>query len=307
MMNYATIYQNEKKFLSLTSLYPQEFDELLPTFTQQWYKYHKHFGAHGKRRKAPKLSYQNDTRTLATVEDKLFYILVYLKNNPTQEFQAASFDIDQGQASRWINILSKILEKALKKLDVLPCQQGSALAQFLEDKDIDILIIDGMEQRTRRAVDADAQKDKYSGKKKDHTIKNQVISHPNQYVFFLSKTYSGKIHDSKIAPTENCTYPQGVRLYKDTGYLGYTPESVVEMAPFKKPRKKELSVLQEWFNKTVAQVRIAVEHAIAGIKRCRVIKERCRVQYKLRERFLLIATGLHNLRVNSSCRLYARL
>lgn len=166
MMNYITIYQNKKKFLSLTSLYPQEFDELLAPFAQEWYKYHKHFDAHGKRRKAPKLSYKNDTRTLATVEDKLFYILIYLKNNPTQEFQAATFDIDQGQANRWINILSKVLEKTLKKLDVLPCQQGDALAQFLKEKEIDILIIDGMEQRTGRAIDKEAQRDKYSGKKK---------------------------------------------------------------------------------------------------------------------------------------------
>ncbi len=166
MMNYATIYQNDKKFLSLTSLYPQEFDELLSAFAQEWYKYHKHYDAFGKRRKAPKLSCQNDRRTLPAVEDKLFYILVYLKNNPTQEFQAATFDIDQGQANRWINTLSNILEKALKKLDVLPCQNGSALAQFLKEKDIDILIVDGMEQRTKRAIDKEAQKDKYSGKKK---------------------------------------------------------------------------------------------------------------------------------------------
>lgn len=166
MLNYETIYQNKKKFLSLTSLYPQEFDELSLNFAEEWYKYHKHFDSHGKRRKAPKMSYQNDTRTLAKVEDKLFYILVYLKNNPTQEFLAASFDINQGQASRWVNILSKILERALKKMDVLPCQEGSALALFLKDKDIDILIIDGMEQRTKRAIDKEVQKDKYSGKKK---------------------------------------------------------------------------------------------------------------------------------------------
>lgn len=132
-----------------------------------------------------------------------------------------------------------------------------------------------------------------------------MISTPNQYVFFLSKTYSGKVHDSKIAHTEDCTYPEGIRLYKDTGYVGYIPKSVIEMAPFKKPRKKQLSILQKWFNKTISTVRIAVEHAIAGIKRCRIIKERCRVKYHLRELFLLIATGLHNFRVISPHRKYS--
>ena len=95
-----------------------------------------------------------------------------------------------------------------------------------------------------------------------------MISAQNQYVFFLSKMYSGKTYDSKIAQTEDCTYPKKIRLYKDMGYLGYSPKSVVEMAPFKKPKLKDLSTLQKWFNKTVSQVRVTVEHAIAGIKRC---------------------------------------
>ena len=166
MMNYETIYQNEKKFLSLTSLYPQEFDTLLSVFATKWYKYHKHFDMFGKRRKAPKISYQNDTNTLARVEDKLFFILVYLKNNPLQEFMALSFEIDQSHASRWIKVLSEVLCNSLKKLDVLPCQNGSALKSFLEDREIDCLIIDAVEQRTVRAVDTEAQADNYSGKKK---------------------------------------------------------------------------------------------------------------------------------------------
>ena len=166
MMNYNTIYQNDKKFLSLTSLYPQEFDELLAVFSEKWYQYHKHFDSHGKRRKSPKPSYSNDTKTLPKVEDKLFFILVYLKNHPTQEFLSAVFDLEQSRASRWIKTLSEVLESALNQMDILPCRDGSALIQFLDDKDIDCLIIDGMEQRTKRAVDDEAQQDKFSGKKK---------------------------------------------------------------------------------------------------------------------------------------------
>lgn len=166
MMNYRTIYQNDKKFLSLTSLYPQEFDTLLSVFTREWHKYYKHFDMFGKRRKVPKTSYQNDTRTLPTTGDKLFFILVYLKNNPLQEFMSMSFDMNQGHTSRWIKVLGDVLSNSLKKLDVLPCQNGSALKSFIEDKKIDCLIIDGMEQRTGRPIDPDVQKDKFSGKKK---------------------------------------------------------------------------------------------------------------------------------------------
>lgn len=166
MMNYKKSYQSDKSFLSLTSLYPEEFDYLLSTFSQEWYKYHKHFDMLGKRRKAPKTTYENDTKTLPTVEDKLFFILVYLKNNPSQEFIACSFEIDQSHACRWIKLLSDILCNSLKKLDVLPCQDGRALKSFLSNKQIDCLIIDAVEQRTVRAVNKEAQGENYSGKKK---------------------------------------------------------------------------------------------------------------------------------------------
>tara|TARA_B110000881_G_C18461919_1_gene456662 strand:+ start:577 stop:957 length:381 start_codon:yes stop_codon:yes gene_type:complete len=120
----------------------------------------------------------------------------------------------------------------------------------------------------------------------------------------LSKTYCGKVHDTNIAKQENCSFPQGVTLYKDLGYLGYNPENVTLLAPKKKPRKKQLSTALKWSNKLVSSVRVIVEHAIAGIKRCRIIKERCRVHLSRRENFMLIATGLHNLRVLSPYRNY---
>lgn len=120
----------------------------------------------------------------------------------------------------------------------------------------------------------------------------------------MSKTYYGKVHDTNIAKQENCSFPQGITLYKDLGYLGYNPENIKLLAPKKKPRKKQLSTALKWSNKLVSSVRVSVEHAIAGIKRCRIIKERCRVHLSRRENFMLIATGLHNFRVLSPYRKY---
>ena len=166
MKSFEEIYQNEKSFLSLTSLYPDEFDQLLAPFAGHWYQHHKHFDTFGKRRKAPKPTYENDTRTLPKVTDKLFFILLYLKQNPLQEMLAFMFEMDQATVNRWIKTLSKILAQALAQLKVLPCRDGQALINFLNNNLIDCLIIDAMEQRTKRAIDMDAQKDKYSGKKK---------------------------------------------------------------------------------------------------------------------------------------------
>ena len=47
---------------------------------------------------------------------KLFFLLGYLKNNPLQNFKAATFDISQPKVSKTTEILLPILDDTLKKL-----------------------------------------------------------------------------------------------------------------------------------------------------------------------------------------------
>lgn len=121
----------------------------------------------------------------------------------------------------------------------------------------------------------------------------------------MSHTYFGSEHDKSIADQEQCTYPQDIRLRQDTGFQGYEPVSdVVIVQPFKKPKNGEFTEMQKWFNQWVSARRIVIEHAIEGIKRCRIIKERCRLSYSKRDDIVAIATALHNLRVKSPLRKY---
>jgi len=60
-------------------------------------------------------------------------------------------------------------------------------------------------------------------------------------------------------------------------------------------------VSDEWFNGIVSSVRIVVEHVIAGVKRCRIVKDVLRLTKEgISDQVMEIACGLHNLRV--SCR-----
>jgi len=59
-----------------------------------------------------------------------------------------------------------------------------------------------------------------------------------------------------------------------------------------------LSVADEWFNGIISSVRIVVEHVIAGVKRCRIVKDVLRLTKKgISDRVMEVACGLHNLRV----------
>ena len=54
-------------------------------------------------------------------------------------------------------------------------------------------------------------------------------------------------------------------------------------------------------NKLCSSVRIVVENVIAGVKRCRIVKDLLRLTKRgISDRVMEIACGLHNLRV--SCR-----
>ena len=83
--------------------------------------------------------------------------------------------------------------------------------------------------------------------------------------------------------------------------LGPCAKASVGSAAEKKPKGKELSVAEAWFNQIISSVRIVVEHVIAGVKRCRIVKDILRLtKAGISDRVMEVACGLHNLRV--TCR-----
>jgi hypothetical protein len=88
-------------------------------------------------------------------------------------------------------------------------------------------------------------------------------------------------------------------VYKDTGFQGYEPEGVQTFQPRKKPKGKELTPEQKEQNSRISSIRIVIEHIIAGIKRCRIVKDIFRnTKEKYDDLVMEIACGLHNFRVH---------
>ena len=87
-------------------------------------------------------------------------------------------------------------------------------------------------------------------------------------------------------------------MYKDTGFQGYEPEGVKTFQPQKKPKGKELTPEQKEQNSLISSIRIVIEHIIAGIKRCRIVKDLFRnTKEKYDDLVMEIACALHNFRV----------
>src|SRR5262245_49360439 len=86
---------------------------------------------------------------------------------------------------------------------------------------------DGTERPINRPTDRDEQEFYYSGKQKDHTVKNILLVDTTGYIVFLSDTYEGKAHDKRIADEAGYTLPAGSELYQDTGFQGFDLPGVV--------------------------------------------------------------------------------
>ena len=95
-------------------------------------------------------------------------------------------------------------------------------------------------------------------------------------------------------------------MVKDTGFQGYEPPDTDTLQPKKKPRGRELHPIQKTINQLISKVRVTVEHAIAGIKRCHIVADIFRNRrHGFVDEVMLAASGLHNLRVSHSHRLNA--
>jgi len=165
-MNYFKIRNRTKQFESVTGLKLEEFEKLLPIFREKWRNFYRIHTIEGKKRKGPISNPLKNTKSLPTVSEKLFFILVYLKNYSLQEMLGASFDVSQSQASKWRKILTPLLCETLRSLDVLPARQGQKVAPILERLGEKICFQDATERLINRPKDDKTQEEFYSGKKK---------------------------------------------------------------------------------------------------------------------------------------------
>ncbi len=239
MLTYEAQKKNVRKFVSLTSLTPEEFEYLLPAFEQAYGQVFPDSRTKTGQKRERKAG-GGRKGALASIEQKLLFALVYQKSYPVQSIMGELFGIGQSQANEWIHTLLPILKQALDDLGYEPERDPKKFKKNEQgQKDADKSIIDGTERRRQRPKEAKKQTLHYSGKKKIHSDKNVVITTvKKKRVSFLSQTYPGKTHDKKVAETEHITYPDHMTLLKDTGFQGYEPKVYKTVQPKKSRARK---------------------------------------------------------------------
>ena len=295
-MDIERVFRKAKLLRTLTTLGPGEFERLLVAFDAVWQdRRHGRNYAGQARQRQPGAGHKG---TFATTRAKLFFVLFYFKCYPLQEVMAVLFGVSQGQVSHWVGVLTPLVNEALGRELLLPARRPADLEALLEAvPELRLLVIDGAERPVRRPKNKDDQKKNYSGKKKAHCKKNLLLSSEKRVVY-LGPTSPGSVHDKKLADASGLTYPPDALVVKDTGFQGYEPPDCATLQPRKKPRGRELHPIQKTINQVISRVRVSVEHAIAGVKRCRIVADTFRCWRRgLVDEAMLAASGLHNLRV----------
>jgi DDE superfamily endonuclease/Helix-turn-helix of DDE superfamily endonuclease len=224
MVTYSELQSNRRQFLALTGLTVPEFQTLLPAFTRSYRRLHPpEKTMAGQPRQRPPGGGRRGA--LPGAEQKLLFILVYLKAYPLQALMGELFGLSQPRVNAWIHRLLPVLQQALAEAGALPERDPGHFAQAQPSCPQEPeLIIDGTDRRRQRPKNPEKQAAHYTGKKKAHTDKNvAVVDAPSKRVGFLSQTYAGRTHDKRIADQEGISYPPGTVLYKDTGFQGYEP------------------------------------------------------------------------------------
>lgn len=269
-MNITKLKQHPQVFTRLFGISPDKFDALIEQVRPLWVK------AEAKRLNHPRKIKQGGGRPYAlTLEDGVAMLLLYTRTYITHVFLSALFNVHDSRICRYFARIRPSVESVFN----LPLKNTD-----LSEEEILKLIVDATEQRTERRRD-DAG---YSGKKKTHTIKTQIVVDHRGDIRHISASVPGNIHDKKLFDQSGVILPDNAK--GDLAYLG-TNITI----PIKSSKLHPLTQRQKDRNTRHSRKRIIVEHVFASLKAYRILADRFRGSLVHYHQYFLIVCGLRNL------------
>jgi len=138
----------------------------------------------------------------------------------------------------------------------------------------------------------------FSGKKKYHTLKSQLVVNQKTGAIICIAHGKGRRHDFRLFKSSKVRLANTIKLWRDKGYQGIAKLLAFSQIPTKKPKSSNLSQVQRQENRTLASQLIIIEHVNRRLKIFRIRSERYRNRRRrFGLRFNLIA-GIYNYELN---------
>lgn len=230
-------------------------------------------------------------------QEQILLTLLYLYQYPSFLYVGAQFGVCESTANTifryWLPIFNELLPPSI--LEQVKKKVGD-LEVVKEILTVHELTVDSTEQPIERPTDNEEQKEHFSGKKKTHTLKNQLIVLPKgEDIVDIKIGEKGPVSDIKIFKEQQKKFNPNQQFKGDKAYVGGFQIST----PHKKPRNQELSLEQKEENKVFSSKRIFVEHLIRKLKVFRVASERFRLKRSNYESVISTVCGLVRLRIGA--------
>lgn len=280
MSNQEYLLKHPELFQYVIGIKFSEFNELLPKFSLCLRKA-ENIKAFSKSR----VREVGGGRKAKLVDDyqKLFFILFYYKTYPTFRFAQSIYQLDKRNIQLWVKFLAPVLFDSLGyELSLKKRKKISRFDLWLEEyPQLSEFIVDCTERAIQRPKDNQTQQKYYSGKKKHHTVKNQILVSPKtNKILTVSDTAEGTIHDKKLLENDPLLLylPENSVGLGDLGYMGTADlNSRLKMIlPQKKPPGKDLTDTEKLNNKAISSIRVRVEHPFSYMKHFNILSQRFR-------------------------------
>ena len=278
----------------------QEFDDIYNKEITK--RYHKHELKRLSKRKNRKRSIGAGRPFKLDVKDRFLMLLVYYRLYITYTLAGFLFDLDQSNICRDIQKIERLVRQCIP----IPQKIYNITKRLRTVDEIEhyfpgfMSFIDSTEQQIPRPVDKRRRDSYYSGKKKRHTIKNQLVVNNHGIIIHKTNHKKGRRGMTMIFIKRIILLlPKQVVNVFDLGYLGVEkdfPEQISSL-PNRKKRNQELSEEEKDYNKNHSKKRIVIEHTICRLKKYRIMSDVFRNRLRKYNKVSDIVSGLVNYRI----------
>ena len=216
--------------------------------------------------------------------EMVIIFLLYIKQYNAMEDYAFEWDVSKSVICEYIHFV----------LDTLLKDRNFTLmdSKCIKNENSENRLLDVTEIRIQRPKYN--QKSKYSGKKKYHTMKIQIIKGTDTGFIYEIQIGLGAEHDFHLFKRTFEGTPKNVTYTADLGYVGINKIHNNSKIPKKKSKKHPLTEDDINYNKEIGSTRIFIEHTNGWIKRFKILSTKFRNDLKFFSAFSVLICAFYN-------------
>ena len=316
MITYTRLTRHPEAARSLIGMSLPAFDALYAEF-EVAHEERLATATHTRRTRQPRQRAVGAGRRYTySLRDRLLMTLFWLRVYTTYAVMGFLFELDRTVIEDNVKDVLATLDSMTSFTYERPTAERAKLcsAAAVMDAFPDVrLVIDAKEQRIQRPKagkdddgnSLDRQKPYYSGKKKTHTLKNQVAIRPDGLIEAVSASVpGGATHDLTLLRQSQllAQLTEGQAAMFDKGYDGIRndfPELSLYL-PYKARRNHPLTPEQKAYNRHLSKYRIVVEHTMAQLNKFQVLAQVFRHARSAHSWIFRIVAGLVNRQLQAT-------